>query len=137
MLVRHWPRWAFVIPLGFLPVVAWMVFAPWLSRVLPSIVVGLIAGPILPISCAASCFGFLALFIRFGNRRTRTLDSLSDNEYGMYLVHYAFVSWLAYAMLSAPLPAVAKFSLVFAGVVALSWATSAALRSIPGVARVV
>jgi surface polysaccharide O-acyltransferase-like enzyme len=100
-------------------------------------VFGLIGGPVLPLSCAASCFGFLALFVRFANRRTRALDSLSDNEYGIYLIHYAFVSWLGYAMLAAPLPAVVKFALVFAGVLALSWSVSAALRRIPAVARAV
>ena len=137
MLARHWLRWTIAMPLAFIPVVAWLLSAASLSRIVPPIVLGLIGGPILPLSCAASCFGFLALFVRFANRGTRALDSLSDNEYGMYLVHYAFVSWLAYAMLPAPLPAVAKFALVFAGVVALSWSTSAALRSIPGVARAV
>jgi hypothetical protein len=137
MLARNWLRWTIVMPLAFIPVLAWGLSAPWLSRKLPLIVFGLIGGPVLPLSCAASCFAFLALFVRFANRRTRVLDSLSDNEYGMYLIHYAFVSWLAYAMLIAPLPAVAKFALVFAGVVALSWSTSAVLRRIPGVARAV
>ncbi len=137
MLARHWLRWTIAIPLAFTPVVVWLVGVAWLSRTVPPIVLGLIGGPLLPVSCAASCFGFLALFVRFANRRTRVLDSLSDNEYGMYLIHYAFVSWLAYAMLTAPLPAVAKFALVFAAVVALSWSTSAVLRRIPGVARAV
>jgi|SRR5208337_4520590 len=137
MLARHWLRWTIAMPVAFIPVVAWGVSVAWLSRNVSPIVLGLIGGPVLPLSCAASCFGFLALFVRFANRRTRALDSLSDNEYGMYLIHYALVSWLAYAMLAAPLPAVAKFALVFAGVVALSWSTSAALRRIPGVARAV
>jgi len=137
MLVRHWLRWTIAMPLAFIPVVAWVASVASLSRAVSPIVLGLIGGPVLPLSCAASCFGFLALFIRFVNRRTRALDSLSENEYGMYLIHYAFVSWLGYAMLTAPLPAVAKFALVFAGVVALSWSASAALRSIPGVARAV
>jgi len=137
MLARHWLRWTIAMPLAFIPVVVWVVSVASLSRIVPPIVLGLIGGPLLPGSCAASCFGFLALFVRFANRRTRALDSLSDNEYGIYLIHYAFVSWLAYAMLAAPLPAVAKFTLVFAGVVALSWSTSAALRRIPGVARAV
>ncbi len=137
MLAQHWLRWTLAMPLAFLPVVAWSLSAAALSRTLPPIVVGLIGGPVLPLSCAASCFGFLALFVRFARRRTRALDSLSENEYGMYLIHYAFVSWLGYAMLTVPLPAVVKFALVFAGVVALSWVTSATLRTIPGVARAV
>ena len=135
MLARHWLGWTIAMALAFIPVLAWVIGAASLSRTVTPIVFGLIGGPVLPLSCAASCFGFLALFVRFANRRSRALDSLSDNEYGMYLIHYAFVSWLGYAMLTAPLPAVAKFALVFAGVVALSWSTSAALRSIPGVAR--
>jgi surface polysaccharide O-acyltransferase-like enzyme len=135
MLARHWLGWTIAMALAFIPVLAWVIGAASLSRTVTPIVFGLIGGPVLPLSCAASCFSFLALFVRFANRRSRALDSLSDNEYGMYLIHYAVVSWLGYAMLTAPLPAVAKFALVFAGVVALSWSTSAALRSIPGVAR--
>ena len=137
MLARRWLRWTIAMPLAFVPVAALVVKLPSLGRIMSPIVLGMIGGSLFALSCAASCFGFLALFVRFANRRTRALDSLSDNEYGIYLIHYAFVSWLGYAMLSAPIPAVVKFSLVFAGVVALSWSTSAALRRIPGVARAV
>ena len=48
-----------------------------------------------------------------------------------------FVSWLQYAMLPASLPAYAKFGIVFVGALGLSWITSAAIRRIPAVARVV
>ncbi len=89
------------------------------------------------LSCAASSFAFLALFLRFANTRRNLFDSLSDNAYGMYLIHYAFVSWLQYALLRASLPAIAKGSIVFAGAVLLSWGTTAALRCIPGVAQVI
>jgi surface polysaccharide O-acyltransferase-like enzyme len=100
-------------------------------------VLGLIGGPLFALSCGTSCFGFLALFVRFIKRRRCVFDSLSENEYGIYLVHYAFVSWLGYAMLTAALPAVVKFALVFVSVLALSWSTSAALRRMPAVARAV
>jgi hypothetical protein len=89
------------------------------------------------ISCAASSFACLALFVRFARTPRSIYDSLSNNAYGMYLVHYAFVSWLQYALLKAALPAIAKFSVVFLGTVALSWITVAALRKIPAVARVI
>lgn len=137
MLARHWLRWTIAMPVAFLFLSIFIANLPVLSRTMPPIGLGMIGAPLFELSCAASCFGFLALFVRFANRRTRAFDSLSENEYGMYLIHYAFVSWLGYAMLTSPLPAVAKFVLVFAGVVALSWSTSAALRSIPGVARAV
>ena len=74
---------------------------------------------------------------RFAKTRNRVLDSLRDNAYGMYLTHYAFVSWLQYALLKTGLPAIAKGSVVFLGTVALSRSVTAALRRIPGVARIV
>jgi hypothetical protein len=46
-------------------------------------------------------------------------------------VHYVFVVWLQYAMLSMAMPAVIKAAVVFAGTLLLSWGTTAALRSIP------
>jgi surface polysaccharide O-acyltransferase-like enzyme len=89
------------------------------------------------LSCAATSFAFLALFVRFAKSRSKIWDSLTANAYGIYLVHYAFVSWLQYVLLKAALPAVVKGSLVLAGAVALSWAVTAALRRIPAVARVI
>jgi hypothetical protein len=89
------------------------------------------------LSCAASSFAFLALFVRFAKTRRRVWDSLSENAYGMYLIHYVFVSWLQYSLLRAGLPAIAKGSLVFLGTALLSWGATAALRRIPAVARVI
>jgi len=89
------------------------------------------------LSCAVSSFAFLALFVRFAASRVRFLDSLRDNSYGIYLVHYAFVSWLQYALLGWSGPAAEKGLVAFAGALALSWIASAAIRRIPGVARVV
>ena len=73
----------------------------------------------------------LALALRFATRRTRILDSLSENAYGMYLVHYVFVVWLQYAMLGVAVPAIVKAAIVFAGTLMLSFTATAALRSIP------
>jgi surface polysaccharide O-acyltransferase-like enzyme len=89
------------------------------------------------LSCAASGFAFMALFVRFAKTRSKLWDSLSENAYGMYLIHYAFVSWLQYALLKAALPAVAKGGIVFLATALLSWGATAALRRIPAVARVI
>jgi peptidoglycan/LPS O-acetylase OafA/YrhL len=89
------------------------------------------------LSCAVSSFAFLALFVRFAVSRVRFFDSLRDNSYGIYLVHYAFVSWLQYALLGWSVPGAAKGLVAFAGALALSWVTTATIRRIPGVARVV
>ncbi len=89
------------------------------------------------VSCAASSFAFIALFLRFAKTRRKAWDSLNNNAYGMYLIHYPFVTWLQYALLRSQLPAIAKGSLVFLGTLALSWGAVAALRRIPAVARVI
>jgi surface polysaccharide O-acyltransferase-like enzyme len=96
-----------------------------------------IGGAFYALACASISFAFLALFVRFATRRRWVYDSLSENEYGMYLIHYMFVSWLQLAILGSSLPAIEKGILVFAGVLILSWGGSAALRSIPGVSRIV
>jgi Acyltransferase family len=88
------------------------------------------------VSCAAFSFALLAVFLRFARTRTRVLESLRANAYGMYLVHYAFVSWLQYAFLRVPLSALGKGVVVFLGTVLLSWSTTAALRRLPAIRRV-
>jgi peptidoglycan/LPS O-acetylase OafA/YrhL len=89
------------------------------------------------LSCATSGFAFLALFVRFARNRNRVFDSLRDNAYGIYLLHYAFVSWLQYALLQAPLSGLVKGVTVSLGALALSWGATAALRRSSAVARVV
>ena len=101
------------------------------------IVLSIAGGVAFAMTCGASSLAFMALFVRFATRRRWIFDSLSENEYGMYLIHYMFVSWLQLAILSAPFSAIEKGALVFAGVLLLSWGTSATIRKIPGVARIV
>ena len=88
------------------------------------------------VSCAASSFAFVAVFIRFANTRMQFFEGLTKNAYGIFLVHFVFVSWLGYAMLGFALPAILKFLVVFAGSLALSWVMTIWIRRIPGVARV-
>ena len=69
----------------------------------------------LALSCGAISFALAAVFIRFAMRRVQAFDSLAENAYGIYLVHYVFVIWLQYMMLSFALPAIVKGVSVFAG----------------------
>jgi surface polysaccharide O-acyltransferase-like enzyme len=87
-------------------------------------------------SCAASSLCVMALVIRFV-RPWRWADSLSANAYGIYLVHYAFVIWIQYAVLRWTLPAFVKGITVSLAAVAVSWMTVALLRQSKLVARVV
>ena len=89
------------------------------------------------VSCAATCLAFLAMFIRFARARSRLFDSLAENSYAIYLVHYAFVAWLQYALLPASVPAAVKGLVVFLGALALSWAAAIAIWRIPAVRQIV
>jgi surface polysaccharide O-acyltransferase-like enzyme len=97
---------------------------------------GSLGGFTFTLSCAASSMAFLALFVRFAKPR-KIFDSLRENAYGVYLIHYGLVSWLQYALLKAPLSAMEKGFLVFAGALGLSWIAIAAIRRVPAVARVI
>jgi fucose 4-O-acetylase-like acetyltransferase len=135
-LARRWLRWSIASVVVFGVALA-VIIAAISAAAHPPVPRSLeIAGDLgFVLSCAASGFAFLALFVRFV-KRTRIFDSLRDNAFGIYLVHYAFVSWLQYALLPAGLPGFIKAAAVTLGALALSWGTTAALRRIPVVARV-
>lgn len=136
MLARRWTAW---LAAAFAAFLFWMAMA-WLSMENgTSNVLGVqLAGDIaFVLSCASGCCSFAALFVRFGARRSRLLAGLSENAYGMYLVHYVFVVWLQYAMLDAALPAVVKAAFVFGVTLILSWVTTAAMCRIPLCARLI
>ena len=134
-LARRWPRWTTAMVLIYLALGA--AFITMISGGGKSLPWGPLLGILWVLSCAASCFGLMSFFARFAIRRRAVFDSLTDNAYGMYLIHYAFVSWTQYALLKAHLSGLAKGTLVFASVVALSWLATSALRRIPFVARVI
>ena len=83
------------------------------------------------LSCTASCIAFLTLFRRLFNKPLGAWNSLSNNAYGIYLIHYGFVTWLQFLLLPIALPALIKFALVFIGSLILSWLLTALLRRIP------
>jgi peptidoglycan/LPS O-acetylase OafA/YrhL len=83
------------------------------------------------IACAGGCFFLLAVCLRFATERVRALDSLSANAYSMYLLHYVFIVWLQYAVLSVDLPAIGKAAIVFGGTLAMSWGGAVAFGGVP------
>jgi len=52
-------------------------------------------------------------------------------------LHYVFAIWIQFALLDAPLSGGEKGGIVVATTLVLSWATSALLRSFPGIRRVI
>jgi hypothetical protein len=134
-LARRWGAWLAACPVVFFLTLAVVIAAISSGGRSRGLEIG--ADLAFTLCCATSSFCFLALFVRFARRRSRIFDSLRDNAYGMYLLHYPFASWLPLTLLAAPLPAPVKGTLAFLGTLALSWGATAALRRIPGVARVV
>jgi peptidoglycan/LPS O-acetylase OafA/YrhL len=86
------------------------------------------------VCCALCSFALLAIFVRFA-KRSRLIDNFVNNSYGMFLVHYMFVTWSQYALLSAPLPGPVKWLCVLSITTAASWTLAAALRRIPVIGR--
>ena len=130
MLTRHWRVW----------------FGAFLAAfVMWSVPIGLMMkdgdnGPIglqlvsdfgFVLACASGCFFVAGVSLRFARRRWAWLDNLSDNAYGMFLIHYVFVVWLQYVLLDVALFAVAKAAIVFGGTVIASWGAMIAMRRIP------
>jgi peptidoglycan/LPS O-acetylase OafA/YrhL len=134
MLVRRWAVWLALAFAGFL---LWII--PTALTVHGKAVPGLALAADLGFvfASAAACFGLAALFLRFATARSPVVDSLSENAYGIYLVHYGFVVWLQYLMLGAALFAIGKAAIVFAGALVLSWAAAAAMCRVPIGARLI
>jgi hypothetical protein len=132
-LARSWPIW---IP------AALMAYGFTVASTLAGFAVG--AGSAVKmaanfgfvITCATSCFALLALFLRFIRKPRRVFDSVRSNAYGMYIVHYAIVSWLQLSILPVPLSALGKATVVIAATGLLSWATTATLRRVPAFRRI-
>jgi peptidoglycan/LPS O-acetylase OafA/YrhL len=132
VLARQWARWLIGTAAAFL---LWVV--PTALIVQGTLVPGLrlVANLGLVLCAASACLALAAVFLRFAGRHRPVFESLADNAYGIYLVHYVFVMWLQYMLLHAPLFAVAKAAIVFTGTLTLSWATTAAICRVPIAAR--
>lgn len=85
---------------------------------------------------AAILFAILAYFLRFKRSGFSILDPVQPDAYGMFLGHYPIVLWLQYWLFDFDLPAIVKALVAFLLTVVLSWATTAALRQIPGAKHV-
>lgn len=136
LLLRHWKRWLALAGAGF---VLWMAATAltidnWDDA--PA-VFKFAANASFVVACAAGCFAALAATMRFGQRRVAALDALSENAYGLYLVHYVFIVWLQYALLGLEIFAAIKVAVVFCVTMLLSWIMVIAMRGVPFGARLI
>jgi peptidoglycan/LPS O-acetylase OafA/YrhL len=134
-LARHWRWWGLAGLASFL-IVGNLIQYTVDRRLEQTLAWGALADVGWVICCAILAFALMAIFVRFA-RRNRILDSFANNSYGMYLVHYVFITWTQYALLSSPLPPALKALCVFVVAVSASWLIIAQLRRIPIVGRTI
>lgn len=125
-LARRWGLWT---------AAALVFFAVYIALAVGGAGEGL-AAAFYVLTSATISFWLLAVFLRFCPRPKNVLDSAFHNSYGIYVIHYGVVSWLLFALLGAELPALAKWAVVSVLAYGICWGATAALRRIPGVARV-
>jgi glucan biosynthesis protein C len=124
MLVQRWPVW---IAGGFGAFLLWIIPSALITLGwrIPGLELAADLGLVL--ACATMSFGLAAAFIRFVTVRSPAAESLAENAYGIYLLHYTFVIWLQYILLGFALFAIVKAAIVFTATLALSWSLSAAV----------
>lgn len=123
-LARRWRVWLAAAAASFL---AWMVGMAALRAGASGVLLGASAYFTVALFITSACFLFIAASLRFAAGHSALCNSLADNAYRIFVVHYLFVVWLQYLLLNAPLPAVAKGTIVIVATLALSWAVAAAL----------
>jgi surface polysaccharide O-acyltransferase-like enzyme len=81
-------------------------------------------------SCTISCIAFITAFRKLIYKENSWWNSLSENAYLIYLVHYVFIVWCQFLLLKFDIPAFIKFSITFIFALSLSWIVSILLRKI-------
>ncbi|MCC6652627.1 MAG: acyltransferase [Candidatus Eisenbacteria bacterium] len=133
-LARQWKRWANIAGIAFVVVIV-AIIAAFSARPL-RLPLHVATDLAYTLSGAAFSLAMLSLFLRFARGRNAFFAALAPCAYGVYLLHYPVVTHLQYALLGVTLPGLAKALIVTAGAIAISWGITAALRRVPGVARV-
>ena len=131
ILARNWPYW---IAIGL------VIFnLSWLFRALSISHPALAAHSRTPTTllwlscCVASNLGLIGLFSRIQWSHRPWMHSLSRCAYGIYLVHYIFVTAAQRLFLNQPIQPAIKTVLVFSITLTFSWLTASLLLRIPRV----
>ncbi len=133
-LAQHWRVWVASALAGLL---TWMIPTAVMIKLpgAPTVILEFVAELGFVLASVASCFALLAVFLRFATTRSPIFGRLSENAYGIYLVHYPYAIWLQYLLLGFAFSAIFKGAIVVCATLLLSWATIAAMCRIPIGAR--
>jgi peptidoglycan/LPS O-acetylase OafA/YrhL len=138
-LARRWPVWlgCALVCYGVLLALLYIQHNGLADPASPPLSWNAFYGLAFAMFSAAMTFTVLAFFQHFAENNWRLLDAMQPASYGIYLVHYIFITWLQYALYEASFPAGIKFAIVFIGTLAASWAVAVLLRKIPVLARMI
>jgi surface polysaccharide O-acyltransferase-like enzyme len=131
------PRWALWLTAALVSLAVWMGATALTLGGGAAIGLKIVADLAYVVACATGCFFLIAACLRFAARPSPTLGSLGADAYPLYLLHYGFVVWLQYALLTAPLFAMIKAAIVFAGTLLCTWAAAGAMERIPFGSRLI
>jgi peptidoglycan/LPS O-acetylase OafA/YrhL len=133
----RWTWWSLLALVLFGCLVAVVTSRLTSGPVIPPLARLALYGCSLVLFCAAANFALFGIFSHFARRSFGLGDSLANNAYGIYILHYPAVTWTQYVLLDADLPAILKAALVFFTALSLSWLIAMLVRRVPGVARVI
>lgn len=128
-------RWWILGLLALLSFGLWIGLPPYLrvwveNGYLPATFGWIIYHSLFALSCTTSSIFFLSGFKALTSKPSKWWDSLSENAYLIYLLHYVFISWSQFFLLGLPLSPVLKFIIVFGVALGGSWLSSIWLRKI-------
>jgi len=135
--IKQWPLWI----AGCLLMYTLLTVIPTPLRQMveqgkiPSLAGWLIYYTIYVLSCTFSCVAFVSIFKALIRSPKGWWTSLSANAYSIYLLHYIFVVWCQYALLSISAPAFVKFIITFMVALTGSWILSHLIRKHPLIKR--
>lgn len=87
--------------------------------------------------CVLFCVALLGICLRFITTLSAHISTLIGEAYGVYLIHYAFVTWTQYYLLPMSWGALPKAGVVIGVTVFSSFLATRIVRSFPAVQRVV
>ena len=129
LLARHWACW---LAAALIALFVWIGLTSLRLNGPAPVAIQVAADLGFFVACATGCFILVAESLRLSvARRSTPLEALSSNAYGLYLVHYTFVVWLQYALLTAALFAVIRAAVVFGGTLELSLIVVLAAQRVP------
>ena len=137
-LARRWPIWVIASFAAFATLIGSVIaiMASFSKGATPPVALLTFANFAFVVACASLSLAALGIFSRFARNGSAIGNSLGANAYGIYLLHYVFVTWLQFALLDTQLSAFVKFSTVVTGAAAASWILTAILRRTSAAARV-